>query len=158
MKRNDFGQAEMRRRAAHGTRIAGIVITSLVLALAFLLSVGCAANMHRDHGHTAKAPQAKAQDWKPGKRCKTVGKAMTSHMAVMVERNCLKNGVTTANIVVLNSEKKGTVAAGHAAQAITSILGFKPQLKVLFYGKAKGKVFFLTAVTGVSGGVVAAKR
>jgi len=137
-----------------------IVIAALVTCLVggmIAATSGCAANVHPDHAHTVKAPKAKAKPWKPGKRCKTIGKAMTSHMAVMVERNCLKNGVTTANIVVLNSEDKGKVAAGHAAQAITSILGFRPQLKILFYGKAKGKTFFMTAVTGTTDTTLAAR-
>jgi len=136
-----------------------LVINAMVAAVSavmvFVLSQGCAA---QTHGHTVTASaKAMAKAWKPSKRCKTLGKAMTTHVAVLVERNCLKNGVTTVNMVVLNKEKKGTVAARHATQAITSILGFKPVLKILFYGKAKGKPFFLTAVTGI-GSTTVAKR
>ena len=65
-------------------------------------------------------------------------------------------------MVVLNSEPKGKVkggvAADHAVQALTSILGFRPELRILLYGKTKGKVFFLTVVTGISGTTVASKR
>ena len=91
------------------------------------------------------------------------GQAMTTHVAVMVEKNCLKNGLTTVNMVVLNPEPKGNVkggvAAEHATQAITAILGFKPVLKIVLYGKKKGKTFFLTVVTGISSPTtVAAKR
>lgn len=134
-------------------------VISMVMVTAFVLSqflVGCAVRKPCATV-THKHPAPKVKDWKPSKRCKTLGKAMTTHVAVLVERNCLKNGVTTVNIVVLNKEKKGTVAARHATQAITSILGFKPVLKILFYGKAKGKPFFLTAVTGI-GSTTVAKR
>lgn len=132
------------------------VATVAAMLMAFVMSqmlVGCAAQTH-DHGHAVKAPkQSMAKEWKPGKRCKQIGKAKTSHVAVLVERNCLKNGLTTVNMLVLNSEKKGLVAADHAAQAVTSILGYKPTLKVLVYGKSHGKVFFLAAVTESTGPV-----
>jgi hypothetical protein len=139
-------------------RNASVVVVVMLLAAMLVYGVGC-AGAHQGHGHAVTAAsKAMTKAWKPSKRCKVLGKAMTTHVAVLVERNCLKNGVTTVNMVVLNKEKKGTVAARHAGTAITSILGFRPVLKVLFYGKAKGKPFFLTAVTGISSaGTVAAK-
>lgn len=124
-------------------------LVALMLVWAVLVMVASGCNAHATHKHVSTLTTPMPKNWKPGKRCKTVGKAMTSHVAVLVERNCLKNGLTTVNMIVLNKEKKGNVAAEHAVQAVTSILGFKPVLKILFYGKTKGKVFFMTAVTGV---------
>lgn len=158
-------------------RTAGAVALAMMIAAVVVFGVGCAT--HVDHvtglDDTGRAVQwqrkafsvrgmqpRKAKTWKPGKRCKVLGKALTTHVSVLVEHNCLKNGVTTVNMVVLNSEPKGKVkggvAADHAVQALTSILGFKPKLKILLYGKTKGKVFFLTVVTGISGSATVANR
>ena len=129
-------------------RDASVVGVVMLLAAMLVYGVGC-AGAHQGHGHGLTAPnKALAKAWKPGKRC---------------EKNCLKNGLTTVNMVVLNPEPKGNVkggvAAEHATQAITAILGFKPVLKIVLYGKKKGKTFFLTVVTGISSPTtVAAKR
>jgi hypothetical protein len=144
-------------------QIVGALMMILALATLAMQTMGCAASTgtmhpqvahaeHKGHNHAAPAPKP----WKKSKRCKTLGKAKTSHVAVLVERNCLRNGLTTVNMVVLNKEREGKVAADHAAQATIAILGFKPTLTLLFMGKLKGKVFYLTAV-GESTGPVAVK-
>jgi hypothetical protein len=65
--------------------------------------------------------------------------------------------VTTVNMLVLNPEDKGRVAAEDAVRIVTSVLKFKPVLAALFYGKTQGKVFILAAVTEVNsiGGIAA---
>lgn len=123
--------------------IYGAIFCGLVLALVVLFS-GCAA----PHQHIHKQPTMKP--WKPGPRCKIIGQERTSNIAVIIERNCMKNGVTTISMVVLNNKKNGTVAATDGARLIKKILGYKPTMAVLLYGKAKGLPFFLCIVTGGS--------
>lgn len=127
-------------------RIALALLLVVALTLGNLLS-GCAVNSHAHKAPSFKTARPQ-KNFKPGRRCKQLGKAVTSHVAVLVERNCFRNGLTTVNMLVLNKANKGKVAAEHAVQAVTSILGFKPKLRILFYGKTKGRVFFMTAVTG----------
>jgi len=105
---------------------------------------GCAISHKTDIGTIAK------KKWKKNPRCKVIGKAHTPNIAVLVERNCLRNGLTTVNMIVLNTSNKGKTAAEDGVKLITKILGFKPVLTILFYGKAKGLPFFLCAVTGTN--------
>ena len=150
-------ESKMKRDLLDG--MTGLV-TLVVIGTVLVMAAGC-ARVH-EHETVVRGNKAIAKDWKPSKRCKTLGKAVTSHVAVLVERNCLRNGLTTVNMMVLNPEKKGNIkggiAAEHAVQAVTSILGFKPRLAILFYGKTKGKTFFLTAVMESDKRTVAAKR
>ena len=113
------------------------VITLLTLIM--LMGAGCTHQVHQ-------APLAPRLTSKPS-RCVTIGKAATSNVVVMVERNCLKNGVTTVSILVLKPKNK-KLAAKEGAQLILRILKFRPKLAILFYGKTKGMPFFLTVVTG----------
>jgi len=129
-------------------QVLGMMAVVMMYAVVTLFGgTGCAVQARQSkHTHTVKAtPKAKA---KPNARCRVLGKAKTSHMGVVVERNCLKNGVTTATIMVLNREDNGRVAADHAAQAVISILRFRPELALVLSGKAKGYVFYVMAVTG----------
>jgi hypothetical protein len=82
------------------------------------------------------------------KRCKIIGQASTKNVSVLIERNCMKNGVTTVSVVVLNKKNHGKKAALESVQIIKKILGFNPVLKILFYGKAKGYPYFLMVMTG----------
>lgn len=138
-------------------RIALAILLMVALTVGNLLS-GCAGNIHANEAPSFKTAKPPKKNWKPGRRCKRIGQAVTSHVAVLVERNCFRAGLTTVNMLVLNKANKGKTAAKHAVQAVTSILGFKPNLKILFYGKTKGKVFFMTAVTGSANGSVTAQR
>jgi len=128
----------------------------MVILVALVLGTGCADMMHK-HRHAAQVKTPVMKDWKPGKRCHVLARVKTANVAVMIERNCLKNGVTTVNMLVLNPEDKGRVAAEDAVRIVTSVLKFKPTLAALFYGKTQGKVFILAAVTEVSsmGGIAA---
>lgn len=105
---------------------------------------GCALNHKPDIGSIAQ------KKWKKSPRCKVLGKASTRNVAVLVERNCLRNGLTTVNMIVLNTSNKGKDAAEDGVRLITKLLGFKPVLTILFYGKAKGLPFFMCAVTGTN--------
>ena len=136
------------------------LVTLVVIGTVLVMAAGC-ATVH-EHETVVRGNKAIAKEWKPSKRCKTLGKAVTSHVAVLVARDCLKKGTTTVNMLVLNPEKKGNVkggiAAEHAVQAVTSILGYKPKLQILFYGQTKGKTFFLTVVVESDKRTVAAKQ
>jgi len=108
-----------------------------------LVFLGCSAHGHQ---HAVKTPTVK--DWAPSKRCRTIAKVRTANVAVMVERNCFRNGVTTVGMVTLNNRGNGDVAARDAVILVKNALGFTPRLTALFYGKTHGKLFILAAVTG----------
>lgn len=110
-----------------------------ILVLLAVMFTGCAAQ-------APKTTVKPANDFRPRARCKVLGKAKTSHVAVMVEKDCFRPGLTTVGIVVLNPEKKGTVAADHAAQAMIAILGFRPALQMIVASKHKRLPFMLAAV------------
>jgi len=112
----------------------------VLLMVAVLFGMGCSAR-EKSHQHTTPPVT-----YKKPLRCKVVGKASTSNAAVLVERNCLRNGLTTVNVVVLNTKDEGKSAAKDSVTMIEKILGYKPVLKVLFYGKAKGLPFFMMVV------------
>ena len=65
-------------------RTAGAVALAMMIAAVVVFGVGGAANAH--DAHLKSAPQTLAKEWKPGKRCKVLGKALTTHVSVMVER------------------------------------------------------------------------
>jgi hypothetical protein len=141
------------RDGASGLATLFVLGTLLVLAS----SAGCAAvakDAHVGHHHGGGRKLA-AQAWKPGKRCKTLSKGYSDNVAVIVQKNCIQNGVTSVGMVVLNNEDKGKVAAKDAVGMITATLGFKPILKAVLVGKDKGKVFILAIVTGSDGQPVA---
>lgn len=127
--------------------IVGAATVTLVVIVAAL--TGCAPHA-KVHTHTAKKTTVAKKTWKPGPRCRIIGKAATKNIGVIVERNCMKNGVTTVTMMVLNKAKKGAIAAKDGVTLVTRILGFKPKLAVLFYGNAKGHPFFLCAVIGIA--------
>ena len=113
-----------------------------LLGAFLLLSSACSSTQaFRTH------PMAKTPVVKPTSRCKLIGRAKTPNVAVLVERDCLKNGLTTVNIVVLNTAKKGTIAAEDSIKLITNILGFVPHLKLMFYGRVKGYIYYMCAAT-----------
>lgn len=143
-------------RAALKDGVSGLLTLFVIGTLLVLGTSGC-ATAHEQHAHKRSTVKP-ANNWRPGARCKQLGKAMTTHVAVLVEKNCLRNGLTTVNMVILNKEKKGTVAGEHAVQAVTSILGFKPKMKILFYGKMKGKLLVMAAVSGVTPDTIASRR
>jgi len=142
-------------RLLEGTQ--GLVILGMLwVLLAVATGTGCAAVAHDGHGHQLKAaPMAMANAWKPGKRCKTLSKGYNDNVAVIIQKNCIRNGVTSVGIVVLNNADKGKVAAKDAVGMITATLGFRPILKAVLVGKDKGKVFILAVVTGSDGLAVA---
>ncbi len=126
------------------------LVTLVLIGAILILSTGCAVR-HAGHKHgIAKAPKGFGKMWKPGRRCKPLGKVVTKNVAVMVERNCLRNGVTTVGILVLNTANKGKLAASDAAQGVVSVLGFRPTLATVFVGKIKKSVFILSVVTGTN--------
>lgn len=116
-----------------------------LVVLFALVGMGCGAHRHQ---HSIKAPTVK--EWAPSKSCRTLAKVRTANVAVMVERNCLRKGVTTVGMITLNNEGNGSVAARDAAVLVKRVLGFTPRLAALFYGKTSGKVFILAAVVGSS--------
>ena len=127
------------------------------VSLATFMTLGCGAAQSQTHGvqhahhATMKAPalaRGMTGDWKPGARCKTLGKRMTPNVGVLVERDCLKSGVTTVGIVVFNTTRKGKTAARDSARLVVDILGFKPKLTALFVGRTGKNVFILSVVTG----------
>ena len=126
------------------------VILGLVLAV--FMTLGCGAAQTQTHGHnTVKAPafaKGMAKDWKPSARCKKLGTRTTPNVGVLVERNCLKSGVTTVGIVVFNKSRNGKTAARDSARLVVDILGFRPKLTALFVGRTGGHMFMLSAVTG----------
>ena len=135
------------------TALVTLVVISTILVM---VSTGCAAVAHDSHGHAVKsAPKAMAKVWKPGRRCRTLGTEHSKRVAVMVQKDCIKNGVTTVAIVVLDNSNKGKDAAKDAVFMVKRILGFDPVLKAVVVGKDKGKVFMLTVVTGASSATVA---
>ncbi len=131
------------------------LVTLLVIGTILVLSAtGCAVTARKHKAHVAAPGFKVARNWKPGKRCKTIGKAITSHVSVLVQRDCLRNGMTTVAMTILNGEAKdgvkGGVAGEHGVQAVTAILGYKPKLALLFYGTTKGVHVVLAAVTGAA--------
>jgi hypothetical protein len=124
----------------------------LLIALAAVLTEGCAVNAHHhDHGMPVVTVQ------KPH-RCQRLGQSISRNASVLIERNCFRNGVTTVGIVVHNTRDNGKLAARDSARAIKRILGFHPRLVTLFLGKTSGQVFMLSTVVDGSEGPVAARE
>ncbi|MCK5016336.1 MAG: hypothetical protein KAS32_04615 [Candidatus Peribacteraceae bacterium] len=121
-----------------------LTLTYLLVALGGIVTTGCATYF------TPTIDSLVQKKWTPNPRCKVIGKAHTPNVAVLVEKNCLKNGLTSVNIIVLSTKKDGKKAAEEGVKLVTKILGFKPKLGLLFYGKAKGLPFFMCAVMGVA--------
>ena len=146
----------MKRELANGAKgLATLAIIGTLLVLAS--NAGCAAHVkdaHAGHNHGAGRAQS-LQAWKPGKRCKTLSKGYSKNVAVIIQKNCIQNGVTSVGMVVFNNENEGKVAAKDAVGMVTATLGFKPILKAVLVGKDKGKVFILAVVAGVNDDAVA---
>jgi len=135
------------------TRVA---VMMLIWAILVTVASGCA--MVHEHDTVVRGNRAMAKEWKPSKRCKTLGKAKTSHVAIVVQKDCFRNGVTTVGIVVLNTEKKGAVADQHTKQALFSILGYHPALALVVASRHKYLPFALAVVTGARSSAAVAKR
>jgi len=127
------------------------------LALAIVMTLGCGAAQSQTHGvqhahhdgvKAPSLPRGMGKDWTASARCKKLGTRTTPNVGVLVERNCMRPGLTTVGIVVFNNSRNGVTAARDSARLVLDILGFKPKLTILFVGKTGGKVFFLSAVTG----------
>jgi hypothetical protein len=120
--------------------------------LVFLSLVGgCAAVPAHKH---VKAPAY----FKVGKRCRTIGKDYNEKVAVLVQKNCVRNGVTTVAMVIFDTRDKGKAAALSAVHMVKRILGFDPVLRALVIGKDKGVPFILSVVTDINNPTVAAKE
>lgn len=122
--------------------------------LVFIAMVGgCAGIEAHQHTHT-KAPA----HFKVGKRCRTIGKDWNEKVAVLVQKNCVRNGVTTVAMVIFDTRDKGKAAALSAVHMVKRILGFDPVLRALVITKDKGTPFILSVVTDVNNPTVAAKE
>lgn len=131
--------------------VSGLVALVIIGTLLIMATTGCAVSRKHEATHAQFKP---ANNWRPGSRCKTVGQARTSHIAVIVQKDCFRAGLTTVGILVLNPEKKGAVAAEHAVQAVIAILGYRPaSLPVIVAGKQGEHTFMLTAVADSTGTV-----
>ena len=138
----------------------GLITLLVIGVLLVMVGGGCAAQaaQHNDSAHKVSAFKP-ARNWKPGKRCRTLGKALTSHVAVIVQKDCWRAGVTSVGIVVLNTERGGAVADAHTKQALIAILGYHPALAILVASKHKHLPFALSLVTGaVNNSPLASKR
>ena len=141
--------------------VKGLVSLVLITTVLVLAASGCHATAEPAHAHkhgTMGAAKASAKTWKPGRRCKVIGKAMTSHVRVRVDRDCTAKNATMVSIVVLNPERKSRIAMEHAAQAVVRILGYAPNLQAVVYSKWKGRPFLLAVVTGSSTATVALRK
>ncbi len=138
----------MRKTLLDGAK--GLLTLLVIGALLVMVGGGCAAlaSQHNDSAHKASTFKP-ARNWEPGKRCRTLGKALTSHVAVLVQKDCWRAGVTSVGIVVLNTERGGAVADQHTKQALIAILGYHPALSILVASKHKHLPFALSLVTGV---------
>lgn len=122
--------------------------------LVFLSLVSGCAQVHK-HQHThAKAPA----HFKVSKRCRVIGKDHNEKVAVLIQKNCVRNGITTVAMVILDTRNKGKDAALSAVMMVKRILGFDPVLRTLVVGKDKGVPFILSVVTGVNNPAVALRR
>jgi len=84
-------------------------------------------------------------------RCRLIKTMGTKNVVVIVRRNCLVNGLTTAMIVVTNT-KAGKRAAEEGTQILIHSLGFVPVMSLVVMGKVplKGRpegVMYLFAIT-----------
>jgi hypothetical protein len=124
--------------------------------LVFIAMVsGCAATATPGHQHThVKTPA----HFKVSKRCRTIGKDYNEKVAVLVQKNCVRNGVTTVALVIFDTKNKGKAAALSAVMMVKRILGFDPVLRTLVVGKDKGTPFILSVVTDINSTAVAAKE
>jgi len=134
------------------TPLAVLLLGFGLLVFLSLVS-GCAKVSKHQHTH-AKAPA----HFQVSKRCRTIGKDYNEKVAVLVQKNCVRNGVTTVAMVVFDTRDKGKAAALSAVHMIKRILGFDPVLRTLVVGKDKGTPFILSVITGVNNPAVAAKE
>jgi len=84
-------------------------------------------------------------------RCKTLGKIVGNHSVVLVQKDCLKNGVTTVIIGVFTTNDGGKAAASEATTNMLKILGFTPTLSLLTIVPWKNNPYYIFVVTGISG-------
>lgn len=83
------------------------------------------------------------------KRCRTIGMASSSRVRVLIQKDCLKNGVTTI-INAITDASNPKLATEDAVRLWVKILGFKPSVGLLVHTKNSKMPIFLFVVTGIA--------
>lgn len=121
-------------------------LMAVLMAIIFaLMLLGSACSVHT--APTIESAQKKG--WKAHPRCRTLGKRTGDYATVLIQRNCLRNGVTTVSVLVTNVYQKGAAAAEETYKFILEVLKFKPKLEVLVVSKHQKMPFMVFIVTGV---------
>jgi len=144
----------MRHPAKNITNGDRFMLALLLFFLGLLILsnlTGCASV---EHSHARTPDHIKQLVPKRSHRCRTIGMERTENAAVLIQKNCVKNGVTTVATVVFNKAEGGRIAAEDAVKMIKRILGFAPVIKILVVGEDKNTPFMLGVITDVA---VAAK-
>ncbi len=138
---------------------------ALFVGLFLFTLVGCGPELlWRDTKHppTRVSPpvkEIKPQVQKVKSRCRVVGKRIGKYASVVVRRNCFKNGLTEVIVFfpglkyITDPEKQRFeiifYGLDEAAQAILSILKFKPKLTTLIITRVDGIPCYIFAVVGI---------
>jgi hypothetical protein len=101
------------------------------------------------HTHTYTIPKV-VKKYKLPDRCKTLYKTKNTYSTILIQKDCLRVGLTTIVVLVLYTKDKGKLAAKESLIHITNYLKFKPQLVLITMGNIKGMPFYLFAITGES--------
>lgn len=108
----------------------------LLSFLVFFIFSGCHAHAYYHKKPTKET--AKSLKYKPPARCKQIGLHKDSTLSVLVQKDCLKPGLTTVAIFVAPSVIQGAkakeamnVIAKKAWQVMVHILRFKPKLALI---------------------------
>lgn len=119
------------------------VLMAIIMALMLL---GSACAMKHD---STTIETAQKKEWRAHARCRTLGKRTGDYATVLIQKNCLKNGVTTVSVLVTNVYQKGAAAAEETYKFIMEVLKFKPKMEVLVVSKHQKMPFMVFIVTGV---------
>lgn len=130
-----------------------ILLLGLGLLVVLSPTSGCAPVHTHKHTHVQTPTHFKVSP-----RCRTIGKDYNEKVAVLIQKNCVRNGVTTVAMVIFDTRDKGKAAAVSAVMMVKRILGFDPVLRTLVVGKDKGTPFILSVVTGINEPAVALRR
>ena len=100
----------------------------LKIWLTWVFVLSCAAVLWLWGGCTAVPAHIVHQPTVPPTRCRVVLRSTTANVLVLIRRDCIKLGVTTALFIILNPLDKGRQASLDAIEILRKFFGTPPEL------------------------------